>query len=158
MIRTWRYDAAARKFEHLALLEGHLRAVTCVLLNGTHIFCIYLSSYCRLKIDFDLDSCLWSGSVDRTIRVWEVGTGKCLGVLTKANGGNGHSEAVSCLTLIPPTSAGGDAYIASGGGDGDVKLWKTNGEYVHSCSHGVFITALNTFQDSMGGKTHFSTQ
>ena len=32
-VRTWRLYAAG-KFEPLALLEGHVRAVTCLLLNG----------------------------------------------------------------------------------------------------------------------------
>ncbi len=102
---------------------------------------------------FISESYLWSGSVDRNLRVWEVGTGKCLGVLTAANGGNGHKDAVSCLEVIPPVAPSNDTYIASGAGDGEVKLWKTNGEYVHTCSHPSFVTALRTFQDSMGGNT-----
>lgn len=90
--------------------------------------------------------------MDRSIRVWEVGTGKCLGVLSSSNNGNGHKDAVSCLELIPAVAPNNEAYIASGGGDGDVKLWKTNGEFVHTCTHTTFVTALRTFQDSMGGK------
>lgn len=42
---------------------------------------------------------LWSGSSDRTIRVWELNTGRCVGVLNGASGG--HTEAVSCLEFIP---------------------------------------------------------
>jgi WD40 repeat protein len=97
------------------------------------------------------ESYLWSGSVDQTIRVWEVGSGKCLGVLSGAAGGSGHKDAISCLEIIPAVAPSMDAYIASGGGEGDVKLWKTNGEFVHSCSHRSFITALRVFQDIMGG-------
>jgi hypothetical protein len=33
-IRTWRHDVSTGKFEHLALLEGHVRAVTSLLLYG----------------------------------------------------------------------------------------------------------------------------
>lgn len=33
-IRTWQHDPASGKFNPLALLEGHIRAVTCMLLNG----------------------------------------------------------------------------------------------------------------------------
>ncbi len=98
------------------------------------------------------ESYLWSGSVDRTLRVWEVGTGKCLGVLSGANGGPGHKDAISCLEFVPAAAPSNEAYIASGGGEGDVKLWKTNGEFVHSCSHTSFVTALKTWQDSLGGK------
>ncbi len=100
---------------------------------------------------------MWSGSVDRTLRVWEIGTGKCLGVLSGANQGNGHKDAVSCLEFIPAVAGSGnpDSYVASGGGEGDVKIWKTNGEFVHSCSHSSFVTALKTFQDSLGGEWPF---
>ena len=52
------------------------------------LFLVYLES--RL---------LWSGSSDRTIRVWEINTGRCIGVLNGASGG--HVEAVSCLEFIP---------------------------------------------------------
>jgi hypothetical protein len=34
LIRTWRFDAAKGAFEQIMVLEGHLRAVTSVLLNG----------------------------------------------------------------------------------------------------------------------------
>ena len=36
LIRTWRFDAAQGAFEQIMVLEGHIRAVTCVLLNGEH--------------------------------------------------------------------------------------------------------------------------
>lgn len=42
---------------------------------------------------------LWSGSSDRTIRVWEINSGRCIGVLNSSSGG--HVEAVSCLEFIP---------------------------------------------------------
>lgn len=34
LIRTWRFDAAKGAFEQIMVLEGHIRSVTCVLLNG----------------------------------------------------------------------------------------------------------------------------
>lgn len=37
LIRTWRFDAAKGAFEQIMILEGHIRAVTCILLNGTLI-------------------------------------------------------------------------------------------------------------------------
>ena len=129
----------------------------------------YLFTYLFIYICL-LDAQLWSGSIDHTIRVWDVGSGRCLGVLkgpttTTATAGGvqagfGHTDAVSCLELIPAvtsssptdtTSGGSEAYIASGGGDGEVKLWRPNGEFAHSCSHGAFVTALKFFQDTHGG-------
>lgn len=35
LIRTWRFDPAQNQFEQIAVLEGHIRAVTCILLQGT---------------------------------------------------------------------------------------------------------------------------
>jgi hypothetical protein len=34
LIRTWRFDAAKNAFEQIMVLEGHIRAVTCVFLHG----------------------------------------------------------------------------------------------------------------------------
>jgi len=34
LIKIWRYDATSSRFEQLSVLEGHIRAVTCLLLNG----------------------------------------------------------------------------------------------------------------------------
>lgn len=155
-IRTWRHDAASNKFEHLALLEGHVRAVTCLLLCGEAHVSRFATLFPRDLVSFVLsssvsESYLWSGSVDRTVRVWDVGTGKCIGVLSAAGGGHGHKDAVSCMELIPAAAPGSDAYIATGAGDGEVKLWKANGEFVHTVSHTSFVTALRTFQDTMGG-------
>jgi WD40 repeat protein len=120
-------------------------------------------------LDRCADNYLWTGSTDRTIRVWEIMSGQCVGVLSCAGTpdapGLGHTEPVSCLELIPaqaPAAGGGvvdpaaasETYIASGGADGDLKLWKTNGEFVHSVSHGpqAFITAMRYFKDDNGGK------
>lgn len=103
---------------------------------------------------FYVDGQLWSGSTDYSIRVWEIGSGRCLGVLkgaTAANpAGTGHTNAVSCLALLP-AAEGGEPYIASGGFDGEVKIWRTNGEFAHSCSHGAMVTCLSVFQDALGG-------
>ena len=43
--------------------------------------------------------------------------------------------------------------MASGGIDGEVKLWNTNGENVGSWSHMQIITALKSFKDDIGGKS-----
>lgn len=45
----------------------------------------------------------------------------------------------------------GDSYIASGGIDGEVKLWTTNGENVGSWSHKSIVSALKVFKDDLGG-------
>jgi len=132
LIRTWRYDPTQNQFEQVAVLEGHMRAVTCVLLQ---------------------DTSLWSGSLDNTIRCWDVGSGSCFGVLSASGGGHGHSGAVTCMLLIPPlpTAQIPETYVASAGMDKQLKLWKTNGEFVHEIAHQNAIMAMSLFQDDKGG-------
>lgn len=131
IIRTWKFDPAQNKFEVLTTLEGHLRAVTSLLMQ---------------------DNLLWSASVDTTIRVWDLGTGRCLGTLASANHGSGHNQAVACLCAIPASAANAEPYVASGGADSELKLWKTNGEFVHSVTHASPITSMAVFQDAYNGE------
>ena len=55
---------------------------------------------------------LASGSVDRTIRLWDVTSGECLRIL------QGHSNYVRSLVFTPDGRT-----LASGGDDGTIKLW-----------------------------------
>jgi hypothetical protein len=41
--------------------------------------------------------------------------------------------------------------IASGGADNEVKLWKPNGQFFHSMTHGACVTAMCPFQDALNG-------
>jgi WD40 repeat protein len=66
----------------------------------------------------------------------------CVGILSA------HKDAVSCLALVPPVRAGDEACIASGGIDGDVKVWKLNGEMLVSASHATAVTAICAFKDA----------
>lgn len=114
---------------------------------------------------------LWSSSLDATIRVWDLNSMKCVGILNSTS--NGHNAAVSAMVLIPPpinqninaiglqtltpppTHTG---YMASGSMDGEVRLWSLNGELLWTGTHvteetpGVGVTALHVFQDLLGGK------
>jgi len=124
-IRTWRFDEAKNSFEPISLLEGHIREVTGLLLVSEA-------------------TVLWSSSADHSIRVWEMSSGRCMGVLPT-------NEMATCLELIPAPNA--DGYIASGTADGEVKLWGLAGELAHTCSHkGQFVSCLRVFQDSLGGQ------
>jgi len=81
--------------------------------------------------------------------VWDITTNNCVGVLSSSS--YGHSAPVTSLCLLPAAGQGNESYIVSGGADCEVKLWKPNGEFVHSCSHLSCVTALCPFQDSIGG-------
>lgn len=93
---------------------------------------------------------LWSGSVDSTLRVWDLASGKCLATLAAANGGPGHTQAVTCLEFVPNTGA--EPFIASGAADNAVKLWSTTGSLLHTVTHGAMVTSLKAFKDTLGGK------
>jgi WD40 repeat protein len=97
---------------------------------------------------FDVDTHLWSGSVDATVRVWDLSSGSCLGVLSSLGAGQGHADAVTCLEYIP---GGPEPLMASGGADGAVKIWNANGGFVLSVMHTTVVTSLLTFKDSLGG-------
>jgi len=123
------------KFNQVALLEGHTRSVTSLL-------------YCP--------PFLWSGSLDHTLRVWDVATGRCAGTIASGGRnpeGGGHTQAVACLELIPAPAPDGESMVASGGADGEVHLWSPSGQFLHACGHGgVLVTAMRCFQDNRGGQ------
>jgi WD40 repeat protein len=131
-IMCWRFEGG--QFVKLSLCEGHTRAVTCLLFH---------------------EGMLWSGAGDRTLRVWDITSGRCVGTIKSAPGNSdGHADAVSCLEKIPAVAGAQDAssYVASGSIDGELKLWRPNGEFVYSCNNGAGITALRCFQDELGGQ------
>ena len=125
LIRTWRLNGVTGTFEHLALLEGHTRGVTTLLLIGT---------------------ALWSGSMDRSIRCWDVGSGTCRGILTSANGG--HKEPVTCMEVITMDDA--STYVVSGGADAELIIWDMLGNKSWGGSQGGMVTCLRASQDTVG--------
>jgi hypothetical protein len=46
IIRTWKFDPMTNKFENIAAMEGHTRAVTCLLLCGTSL-CVCSRCVCE---------------------------------------------------------------------------------------------------------------
>jgi predicted 2-oxoglutarate/Fe(II)-dependent dioxygenase YbiX len=60
----------------------------------------------------DAEGRLWSASRDRTVRRWEAGRSQLVGR---------HDGAVLCLAALP------DGCMASGGADGAIRLWSSEG-------------------------------
>jgi WD40 repeat protein len=91
IVRLW--DVSGTKQQVLRELQGHSRGI--------------------LKVAFSPDgSQLVSGSYDRTVRLWNVASGKLLKTLT------GHSKAVTCVAFHP-----NGKQVASCANDKTVRIW-----------------------------------
>lgn len=88
---------------------------------------------------------LWSGSFDRTIRVWDLATQQCQGMLTCNEGG--HTDPITCMALVPSAN---EEFILSGGVDGFMKMWNPAGDRVWECDEGAVVSALYSAIDSFG--------
>lgn len=60
---------------------------------------------------------LATGSTDKMVRIWNMSTGQCEKVLS------GHKSTVRTIKTTPN-------FIVSGGRDGDIRVWNTNGDCV----------------------------
>ena len=56
-----------------------------------------------------------SGSCDRTIRIWELATGRCLHIL------QGHIGAIATIAFSPHTK-----HLISGSHDETIKIWRVD--------------------------------
>ena len=56
-----------------------------------------------------------SGSEDKTIKIWEIETGRCIRTLEE------HTSSVTSVVYSP-----NGKYVASGSGDGTIKLWEVS--------------------------------
>ena len=85
---------------------------------------------------------LASGSADRTVKVWDVSTGKCLHTLA------GHTNWVMSVAFSPD-----GAYLASGSADHTIKLWEVaTGKCLHTLAEharGVWSIAFSPTGDSL---------
>jgi WD40 repeat protein len=96
--------ALARLPVRCTVLRGHGDAVTCAAFDDVQ------------------PARVVSGSRDRTVRVWDVGTGRCLHTL------GGHSKGVTLLQRVYAPAAGERAsaapcLFASGSVDGTARIW-----------------------------------
>jgi WD40 repeat protein len=118
-IRMWQYNAAAGSFGS-DVMEGHVRGVTAL---------VWVAGVQRL----------YSGSVDRTLKVWQVATKACsatilppvAGAAGAAGGAGGSVFAAAAAGMGAAAAAGG-----AGGGNGHV-------EEVHCLSE--LVVDGNTF-------------
>lgn len=132
-IRIWKFDEASSAFQEVACLEGHVRAVSSLLI---------------------CDSFLWSASADTMIKIWDISSFKIHATLHCDDiTGAGHVGAVTCLKqmLISPTPEQASSVVVSGGMDGFIKIWQLSGEHVLNFDCGTGVMALEVFTDNLGG-------
>ena len=79
-----------------------------------------------------------SGSADKTLRVWDLETGRCVRIL------EGHSNAVNSITIIP-----NGRYAVSGSYDTTVRLWdfETGGGVRTRKGHAAGVNSVSITPD-----------
>jgi WD40 repeat protein len=83
----------------------------------------------------DAQGRLWSASRDRTVRRWEGGESQVIGR---------HAGAVLCLAALP------DGGMASGGADGVIHLWSSDGAHRGTLrGHTGWVWALAALDDAL---------
>lgn len=144
MIRMWKLNPAAGKFEPIMELEGHARGVTAVAISGMHSVEISKVRFVVIpQFEKKIGSNLWSGSMDHTVLCWDLNSGSCTRVLTKAQGA--HQDAVTCISTF---SSDGPEYIISGGMDKKITVFNSaTGEVVCSDVHPDIVTAVKAVRD-----------
>ncbi|KAI9126012.1 hypothetical protein K1719_003430 [Acacia pycnantha] len=127
VIYAWRPSSEANfPFKPLAMLNGHSKAVVC--LTGGR------------------GDRLYSGSVDHSIKVWDLNTLQCMMTL------KGHTDVVTSLICW-------DQYLLSSSMDGTVKVWGATKKetlevvYTHNEKNGV--VRMNGMIDAKGKHTLF---
>ncbi|CAD5226489.1 unnamed protein product [Bursaphelenchus okinawaensis] len=156
--RLWNLDTG----EFISVLVAHYAAIRCVEYDGKHII---TGSYDHKIAIFNAETCertqilighqnrvysllldkekglLFSGSLDQTIRVWNVNDGTCIHTLV------GHNSLTSAMQLR-------NGYLISGNADHSIRVWNVeDGTCVHILtgqnSHTAAVTGLQFIRDDL---------
>ncbi|XP_051121686.1 uncharacterized protein LOC127245085 [Andrographis paniculata] len=94
-----------------------------------------------LDLSWSTNNCLLSSSVDKTVRLWQVGVEKCIKVFP-------HGDYVTCIQFNPVDND----YFVSGSIDGKIRIWQISGCRVVDWNEtrGI-ITAVAYRPDGQGG-------
>jgi WD40 repeat protein len=111
-LRIWAYSDVDATCHYVLSLLGHSRQVSCVAWASK-------------------DTYLASGSLDRTVRLWEVDSGACLAVL------NGHQDGILCVAWSSLQDQ-----VASGSRDRTARVWDVE-------KHGAFTPLQSSQTDSI---------
>ncbi|KAL9689978.1 hypothetical protein QQ045_010371 [Rhodiola kirilowii] len=119
VILVWKTSSESSMLQPSATILGHDKAVVSLAVGGNH---------------------LYTGSLDHTVKVWDLNTLECVQTLT------GHSDAVMSLLCL-------DRFLISCSLDRTIKIWAVNGDgkfevtYTHNEEHGILALAwMNDFE------------
>jgi len=102
------------------------------------------SSYVNYLVISPDGQTLFSGSADKTIKIWDLATGKPIRTLT------GHSSSVNYLAISPDGKT-----LFSGSADKTIKIWNlTTGQLIHTLTG--HSSSVNSLVISPDGETLFS--
>ncbi|KAK4363808.1 hypothetical protein RND71_019049 [Anisodus tanguticus] len=94
-----------------------------------------------LALAWSKNGYLLSSSVDKTVRLWQVGHDECLGVYS-------HNNYVTCVEFNPMN----DNYFISGSIDGKIRLWEVHGcRVIDWTDVKEIVTAVCYCPDGKGG-------
>ena len=103
---------------------------------------------------------LWSGSIDCTINIWDLNT-KALYRTIRSSGdenfadaSDGHSSAITCMTMI---SFEGVNFIATASLDCMFMVWNSDNQKVFECLEQDVISTMSVSADLSGFITHSLT-
>ncbi|KAJ4822553.1 hypothetical protein Tsubulata_049600 [Turnera subulata] len=107
-----------------------------------------------LDLSWSKNKCLLSSSVDKTVRLWQVGRDECLQVFSHSNYGSNCSivmpfyYAVTCVQFNPVD----ESYFVSGCLDGKVRIWTIPGcQVIDWTDMREIVTAVCFRPDGKGG-------
>ncbi|XP_019189062.1 PREDICTED: WD repeat-containing protein 44-like [Ipomoea nil] len=107
--------------------------------NPLHVFHGHCAEISHLS--WSKNNLLLSSSIDKTVRLWQVGLDQCLRVFS-------HSNYVTCVEFNPVN----DGYFISGSIDGKIRIWATDGgQVVHWAEIRDIVTAVSYHPSGQGG-------
>lgn len=81
------------------------------------------------------ENTLATGSIDKTVRIWNVNTGSCQMIL------KGHKSTVRTVKIT-------GSFVISGGRDGDIRVWNTNGDCIFTLrGHKESVRCIDVDED-----------
>lgn len=152
MIHVWCFSPSNSSVNHMFGLEGHVREVTSLVLQGRSLPSPSWSSLTYFLILSG--NCLWSGSIDCTINCWDLGSREVNhSIRAIENNGSpdnstlsGHETPITCMAIV---SCSDGEFMVTSSLDNLFMVW--NGvEKVYQQTEQDIISAMAVTTDTTG--------